>query len=234
MKSMFFLISVSWNLNIMRPLRWTDLCSHALVSHKWEQNKSQRTKLLQLLTEYTKGFDSCRRKETENVIFALVLLDMVSALTCVFMNRGIKQKLSMWEGIFIVECLFYSSLPFSTSHYSEGVFVESHWRFWMSEYTTLYIHIACAHFKLCYSYLILQMYLLVVTVAKCNFVQQILNNPYFSVFVRFTVCVIWSYIVSNIFMYTTPTHSISGNYVLTCYAIYVQCQQSKPIQEVGI
>lgn len=49
--------------------------------------------MLQLLTENRKAFDSCRRKETENDIFALVLLDVVSAL---FLGT---QSVRVWRNI---------------------------------------------------------------------------------------------------------------------------------------
>lgn len=72
--------------------------------------RGQKTKTLQLLTEDRKASDSCRRTETENVIFASVLLDQVTAKTFIFMSGGIKHNLSTRGGIFKVKCLYCITL----------------------------------------------------------------------------------------------------------------------------
>ena len=102
--------------------------------------RGQNTKMLWLLTEDRKASDSCRRTETENVIFALILLDQVTAQTSIFMNGGIKHSLSTRGGIFKVKCLYFITLLcLSAAHLCTHTHTHTH--------TDIYDILICMVFK---------------------------------------------------------------------------------------
>lgn len=132
-------MSVSQNLNIRISLSCTYFTIYAFFSQKTrtKYQPEDSSKLLQLLTEYRKGFDSCRRTETENVIFASVLLDVVSAWTFVFMKGRIKLYI-LWVKKYLLFYVYsYSVFP----HFSHivSVFLQRLTGIFRFRFTNMYI-----------------------------------------------------------------------------------------------